>query len=329
LLYRHWLLNLVLQRRHGKLLSGIAFLLLLYPLFDLGDSSTPEDRTPALFFSLVIAYIIPVFSYITEKAEEALRELRPLLKLDESAFDHTYARLSGAQPWLIALQLAGGTVFGLIHWLSLEGSFAGALARLTDGINGLMSSVGTLLTWIVMTSVISMLVQQAVVFARLGGHVVHATPFNVRSLAPFARVSISASLSTIGALALFPLIGLEGGIDLMEILPGAIAMVAPLVAMFLLPVWPLHRRLAAMKERNLIDIDRLINAALDARGYIDSATQHPQQLNFLLTYRRELEGCATWPFNLGNFGRLALYMIIPPLTWVAAALIENLIDSAL
>ena len=326
---RHWLLKLVPRRGTGKLLTGIAVFACLYPLFRLGVSGDPGDSTPALFFSLVIAYIIPVFSYITEKAEEAMFELRPLLNLDESAFEHTYSRLSGAGPGLITLQLAIGAFLGMVHWASLEGSFAGALSGLTSSLNGLMSTVGTLLTWMVMTSVIYMLVQQAVVFARLGGRSVHATPFNVRSLAPFARVSISASLSTIGALALFPLLGFEGGIDLMEILPGAIAMIAPLVAMFFLPVWPLHRQLAAVKRQNLIDIDRLINNSLDARGFIDRDGGSPEQLNLLLTYRRELEECATWPFDVGNFSRLALYLIIPPLTWVAAALIENLVDAVL
>jgi len=326
---KHWLLALVPGRRFSRWLTGAAYFILLYPLFRLGTDGELEDRTPALFFSLVIAYIVPVFSYITEKAREAMRELRPLLDLDEAGFDHTYARLSGAALPVVALQFAGGACMGIAHLTALGGSPGDALANLIGSINGLMSGVGTLLTWVVMTSVISMLIQQAVIFARLGAGIVHATPFNVRSLSPFARVSISASLATIGALALFPLIGLEGGIDLKEILPGAIAMIAPLVAMFLLPVWPLHRRLAAMKQRNLVEIDRLINQSLDGSGLIDSNMQKPGQLNLLLTYRRELDESATWPFDVSNFGRLAIYLFIPPLTWVAAALIENLIDSVL
>lgn len=326
---KHWLLRLVPQRRYAKFFTGVILFTLLYPAFSLGVSATLDDQTPAFFFSLVIAYIVPVFSYITEKAQEAMRELRPLLDLDQENFELTYNRLSAVSPWIIALQLAGGAIMGGIHYTSLQGSLANALGGLTSSINNLTSGAGTLLTWMVMTSVIYMLVQQAVIFARLGGRSVHATPFNVRSLAPFARVSISASLSTIGALALFPLIGLEGGIDLREILPGAIALIAPLVAMFLLPVWPLHSRLAASKQRNLVQVDRLVNQSLDANGFIDGDAPQTARLHLLLTYRRELETCATWPFDVSNFGRLALYMIIPPLTWVAAALIENLVDSML
>ncbi len=329
MLTKHWLLRFVPRSGVGKLLTGLALFALMYPLFRLGTGGAAEDRTPAFFFSLVIAYIIPVFSYITEKAQEAMTELRPLLDLDDERYRHTYARLSSTGPWTIVLQVAGGAAGGIIHWSSLAGSLTEGLQALTASINGLLSTSGTLLTWIIMTSVISMLVQQATIFARTGRSHVRATPFNVRSLTPFARVSISASLATIGALALFPLLGLEGGIDWLEILPGAFAMLAPLVAMFLLPIWPLHRRLAAMKQANLADVDGLINQSLDERGLIDSGMDDPGRLQLLLTYRRELETCSTWPFDVSNVGRMALYLIIPPLTWVAAALIENVVDSVL
>jgi hypothetical protein len=329
LLIKHWLLIVVPGHTIGRLLTGLALFTILFPLFRLGVSAAPEDRTPALFFSLVIAYIVPVFSYITEKAEESLRELRPLLDMDEAKYQRTYSSLSSAPPWQIALQLLLGISAGMIHWVSLEGSITNGLAALAGSRIGMVSATGTLLTWMIMTSIIFMLIRQARIFAGLGKRHVHANPLDVRSLTPFARVSISASLSTIGALALFPLIGLEGGIDLQEILPGTIAMIVPLIAIFLLPVWPLHRRLAATKQENLLLLDRKIAESLDEGGFINVNAEHPAQLNLLLTYRRELERSRTWPFDMGNFSRFALYLIIPPLTWVAAALIENLVDSVL
>ena len=87
-----------------------------------------------------------------------------------------------------------------------------------------------------MTTVVSMLIQQAILFARLGAYHVQVTLLSTRKLLPFARVSISASLAIIGALALFPLIGIESGMNLMESLPGAIATLVPLLAMFIVPV---------------------------------------------------------------------------------------------
>jgi len=33
-----------------------------------------------------------------------------------------------------------------------------------------------------------------------------------------------------------------------------------------------------------------------------------------------------WPFDVGVITRLGLYLIIPPLTWIGAVLIERLVD---
>ena len=43
-------------------------------------------------------------------------------------------------------------------------------------------------------------------------------------------------------------------------------------------------------------------------------------------YRREIAQASTWPFDSSNLTRLLFYLIIPPLTWAGAALIENLVD---
>ena len=49
----------------------------------------------------------------------------------------------------------------------------------------------------------------------------------------------------------------------------------------------------------------------------------------LLIYRREIQQAPEWPFDMPALTRLGLYLILPPLTWVAAALIENLVDKLL
>jgi hypothetical protein len=36
-----------------------------------------------------------------------------------------------------------------------------------------------------------------------------------------------------------------------------------------------------------------------------------------------------WPLDIGALSQLAFYLIIPPLTWVGAALIENVVDALL
>jgi hypothetical protein len=46
----------------------------------------------------------------------------------------------------------------------------------------------------------------------------------------------------------------------------------------------------------------------------------------LLTLRREVHGITEWPVDVGLLARLGLYLVIVPLTWIGAALIENIVD---
>jgi hypothetical protein len=325
-MHRTWLLKLILPCSYGRLLTGILLLCLLLPLFYLGVTATSEAGTPAFFYSLIIAYIIPIFSYITMKSQEALLALRPLLDLDDAAFEQSQASLDSISRRSMWLQLGAGALCGFIHMSFVRGSPLTMVTEMLVSYSEFMSTFGALLVWIIMTVVISMLVQQALVFARLGARHVRVTLLNNRKLLPFARVSISASLAIIGALALFPLIGIESGMNLMESLPGAIATLVPLMTIFIVPVWPIHRRLAAMKEAQMASVNERIENCLQAESATCPEPAILEELAPLLGYRREIAQASTWPFDSSNVTRLLFYLIIPPLTWAGAALIENLVD---
>jgi hypothetical protein len=42
--------------------------------------------------------------------------------------------------------------------------------------------------------------------------------------------------------------------------------------------------------------------------------------------RREVQQVSTWPFDGTNLFRIAFYLLLIPLTWVGAALVENLVE---
>jgi hypothetical protein len=325
--YNIWLLKLVLPVRFGRLLTGVLLFVMLYSFFKIGSAGT--GGSPALFFSLILAYIIPTFSFITEKVEEALLELRPILELDDQAFEQARAQLNSASRPKIAFHLLFGILFGFAHLSLIEGSFTTTISEMFGSTPEFVSSFGALSVWTVMTTVTSMLIQQTVLFARLGKNQTQISLLNKRRLLPFARVSIISSLSIIGALALFPLMSVDSGLDFSRGLPGAIATLGPLLAIFIIPVWPVHRRLAALKEQELAALDDEIDRNLNSSGRIELDPEKLKTITPLLSYRQEISGISTWPFDGGALTRLAFYLIIPPLTWAGAALIEALIDRAL
>lgn len=323
---RIWLLKLVLPIRYGRALTGLLLLSLLLPLFYAGAEETSEHSTPALFFGLILAYIIPVFSFITAKAQEALLALRPILALDDVGFKQVHAQLDSADLRTTLGSLCGGALAGSAHLAYFSGSVSAAMSTAVSGISGLSSVVGTLTVWVVMTTVIVMLIRQARVFGHLGGSIARVSLLDTRTLLPFARVSIISSLAIIGALALFPLINLESGLNLEESLPGAVSILGPLAVIFIIPVWPLHKRLVKLKSQELTRVCDKIEASGYGTGEVDLESADIDTLVPLLNYRREIAQLSTWPFDLGNITTLAFYLIIPPLTWAGAALIENLVD---
>jgi hypothetical protein len=325
--YKIWLLKLVLPFRLGRLFTGVLLFVALFSFFKI--SSAGIEGSPALFFSLILAYIIPTFSFITEKVEEALLELRPILDLDDQAFEQARAQLNSASAPKIALYVLLGIMFGLAHLSLIEGSFLSLINKMLSSGPEFVTAFGAILVWVVMTNVTWVLIQQTVLFARLGKHQTQISLLNKRRLLPFARVSIISSLSIIGALALFPLIGAGSGTNLLQSLPGVVATLGPLLAIFIIPVWPVHRRLAVLKEQELIALDTEIASNLNNSGQIELDTSKLKKITPLLSYRQEISGISTWPFDGGALTRLAFYLIIPPLTWAGAALIEVLIDRAL
>jgi hypothetical protein len=324
-----WLLKLVPSFRYSRILTGVVMLSLLFPFFYLGAKDVTEHKTPALFFSLIIAYIIPMFSFITSKAQENLRALRPILDLDKEGYERAQAQLFEASPVSSIGWLFLGAAAGFAHMSFVRGSITLAFDTMFAGITGFLSTLGALAVWVIMSTVVSMLIKQAMLFARLGGHNTRVSLLDACNLLPFARVSISSSLALIGALALFPLISIKNGLDLAYILPGAIAILVPLMTIFIIPVWPIHRRLSELKQRELADLNKRIAASLNADGSVDIEAEKLDTLLPLLNYRREIIQISSWPFDLGNITRFALYLIIPPLTWVGAALIENMVDAFL
>jgi hypothetical protein len=325
-MHKIWLLKLILPMRYGRTLTGLLLLSLLSLLFYVSADDNGEHRPPALFFSLIIAYIIPLFSYITAKAQEALSALRPELGLDDVAFDEVRRRLDSADLRLILGCLIGGVLGGCAHLSFIRGSVRAAVADMVSDLSGMLTVAGTLLVWVVMTTVISMLLQQAILFSRLGGGFARVSLLDMRKLRPFARVSITSSLAVIGALALFPLINLEGGLNLAESLPGVIAILGPLTIIFIIPVWPLHRRLVTLKRQELARLQDRIVLSLDTTDERAADSEDIDRLLPLLQYRREIAQLSTWPFDLGNITIFAFYLVIPPLTWAGAALIENLVN---
>ena len=128
----------------------------------------------------------------------------------------------------------------------------------------------------------------------------------------------------VGALAITTVQSIDQEFRAVNYVNGLIVGVPAALLMVNLPIWSLHRRLLKAKATALAEIDEAIanaNKTVEAENLL--------ALNALLARREYIKGLRNWPMDLSTFSRLLLYVFIPPLAWVGAALVEFVLDSYL
>ncbi len=328
---RIWLLRLVLPGRWGRWLTSLLIFSCMFLLLGSGGVWTdvlPEaaraSRGTSLFFCVILAYIIPIFHFICERSQSALCALTPVLDLEvEQIALREAALVHKSRRWSLMV-LSIGFLAGIAHSALLRSAVSATPTPSTIG-PAVVTVISTVAIWLVMTTVIAALVHNASLFAHLSKNLKFDL-LNTHALKPFATVAVISTLAMIGAQAAFPLMLMEGEISALTYLPGLVATAGPMLLMLFLPIWPVHRLLAAKKRKTLDDLTRQI---VNAPQLTDDQQTALAVLNPLLAFRREIMQVPEWPFDVGLLARLLLYLILPPLTWVGAALVENLVDSVL
>ena len=314
------------------LLGGALLLALLAGFWSSGVFGPPEQRSgpqaswsAALFFAVIIAYIVPVVGYIGERTLTALDALRPVLAVDDERVREWRARIYRKPVrWLVTVMVIGA-VSGAAHNLMLFEGPAVLLATALTSPPTAATVLGTALTWLVTTLAIATLLDNAMLLARCARHAT-VDLLDTSRLRPFATVAVSSTLAIIGAQAAFPIMSLQSDVSAAAFWPGLLATAVPMLGLAALPVWPIHRRIAAARQAAL----QAVQGRIRALSPPDPADhERLRALEPLLTYRRELLAVSEWPFDVGVMTRLAFYLVIPPLTWVGAALIENAVDALL
>lgn len=328
-LYPVWVSRLVFPFRYGRLVAGLLIFVLMWMVLILGGSSDELGFYAELFFAAMCAYLIPMFSLIVERSVATFDEIANVLDATQEKRDQWRRGLTDRSPgWLVAI-----TFFALVMGvsniaISHPEQGRGLLGEILSGHGEYTTYLMTLLIWVTMTTAIGALIGNAQLFAQMG-HRIQINLLHSPALLAIAQLAIMSTLSVIGAQIIFVFLMLDSEAMWLDILPGFLATMLPVLTLFFLPVWPLHLRLQHAKREELAAINRqLARVQPQALTPLDDPTVL-DEVNRLLLYRREIQQVSEWPFDIPALTRMGVYLILPPLTWVAAALIENLVDSLL
>lgn len=99
----------------------------------------------------------------------------------------------------------------------------------------------------------------------------------------------------------------------------------------ILPARGVARRIAEAKADELARITPLILAKheqLKNASGEDAAARISADLTALLDYRQRVSHMREWPFDRSTVSRFGLYLLFPAISWIGAALVERIVDSA-
>lgn len=314
---------LVDRLRYPLTTIGVAVFGVLFSIFLLTGTFRPElqhqriDVTESTGLSLLMS-ILPAYLLMCLAAQvrgmPAVRDrLHALLP---ASFRGLATRLDDGRLWWLGIAL--GLTFAYtsnINWPAL--SFSPADDRFWWSMG---TAFGQFFLWGTVGLMLYMKLYNGVLMHRMGRRV-SVDIFNLDRLNLFGRTGINDLLIVAGAMALTPLQSLDQEFHWDNYENAVLVGVPSAILLILLPTWAVHRRIAAAKRQQVA----LINDEIDKLP----KSLEPDAvlgLNALLDRRHFVQQTRSWPMDLSTFSRFVLYVLIPPLAWIGAALVELLVD---
>ena len=278
-------------------------------------ASSPRQITGmALMLILVPVYLVAAASLAERRSLALVEEIRAGLTDSTEADAAVRAILDGLRrTWLPGS--AAGLAMGMLN-TQLIAAFTGSNPILEGTI-----SLGQLLMWWLVGLLLGVRIETSRAFRQLGA-VVELDLFHLGRLRALARSGIIDVVIIAGALLLTPLQSLDAEFRWYNYhFPLLVA--APAAVFFF--VWPLglvHRRIRRERDARVAALEEQVRT-LAARS---TTLEASAQLEALLAHRDRLHNSSTWPFDMRLLSRAVLYLIIPPLAWAGAAIVEQVVD---
>lgn len=264
-----------------------------------------------LLFSLLPAYLIFMMGLLWRRTEVVLGELKPMAQ--PAIYAEVQTRLQHLPP-VSVLFVVAGVIFGgwqnsyFIQGLIDGDPLAGIDVAMFVGNCWLWGVVGLMLCWRVRVSNgISKM-----------GETLDLDIYRLDKLQPLARLATTEILVVAGALAFMPLQSLDASLDVANYLPGMTVGIPAAIILFLLPLWGAHQNIIKRKaERLAILYAQQDNISRDSIVELEPVAAHVDRVKSI----------PNWPIDVQLITRIFVYVVIAPLAWVCAALVEQMLES--
>ncbi len=283
-----------------------------------------------LLMALLAGYAVCATAYSNRAQRRTLRELRPVLDLDEAGFEAALSATTRSDAvWLRIAGVLG--VAGTVQIVLFDDAhgYARTHGGIFDALLAWQLWANAVLGWLGARS-IALELGSLRALSRLGARHARIDLWDLRPLAPFVRRGLLTVLLWIVAISLLSLLVLGGWAS--DIVPFMlVGLVGVAVAAFLLPLLGVHARIAATKQQRLESLHasiRRAEQALEAPGPT-AANDAALKLPALLALRTQVQSAREWPIDLSAMLRFGFYVAIGLGSWLGSAIVERLLGAAL
>jgi len=264
-----------------------------------------------LLFSLLPAYLIYMTAFLWRRTDVTLEALTSLsTKAQRETVKDHMRRL----PAFGVVIIIAAAAFGASQNLALlQAMFDSATANAVD----VAMFIGNCVLWCVVGAMLSWRINVNRQVSYLGEKLT-LDIYRLDQLQPLARLATIEILVVAGALAFLPLQSLDAKLDSENYLPGMTVGIPSAAILFLLPLWGAHRNIVATKSTRLAELrQRQDLIPRDQLSPLETVTAHIDRVKSI----------PNWPIDIQLITRIFFYVVIAPLAWVCAALVERVIDS--
>lgn len=300
----------------------ICVLIVLIPVFMLNMSAAEnlEILGNALFFGLSMGIIVGCQDAVLSGAKRDLEALKEVLPLSSDDWHIVHRGLDRMQTGTTVKLCITGVILGLAHNYLLDHHLHRSPFIWTQGGS-------TLLLWLLMMVATTKMVQNAILFSRLGAS---ALPDLLRPSrhAAFGSAALRPGIFLIGLVCSYGLLAI-GDPDPFDdaVWIGVIASTFTLVGIIALPLRGIRRRIRETRAQDLASLDARIEA-LAIADFNNAEVADLSAMDTLLDMRERVARAPGWPLDIAGLQRILVYIVLPPLTWAAAAVVEMLIEGA-
>lgn len=303
--------------------------------FNAGSSQSAKDGIFVALLLIQIGYFVSAAPLLRRAAQRCLGELEPVLDYQGAARAGLIARLTQTGFPVLRWTIPAGAFITLALQEAQFNRFSHWLANPTPSFGEFWLVLMAWVAWTLGLSMAALLVLDSSSMRRLGRDHVFVDLMRIEQLAAFSRYGLQLAAIVVGLMALWAaslvLITSFVGNQWTES-SGYIGMGMVLfylclsVTVFVFPQLGVRERIRNEKGLVYGQLTQLLPHSQETRVQADT---NPERLAALLSSRNQIQSLPEWPAGQHTRLRLTIYLMVPLLSWSAAALVEEMVSRLL